>query len=235
MKKTVLALLMVMSLFCGSTWAYQVTIDRLPGYFAGSGGEFTVTPAFPATAPWPGILALYSPQTSSQKPPSLQTFCIEMSEGISIPGTYDVQISDRASWGGVGPAGDPLSQGAAWLYHEFQSLRGLQGYDYTVGAGRAASAEALQATFWWLEDATADPGATNPLRELILSRFGTLANAQVDNNGLYDVAVLNITTLQGVRQQDMLVCYHQVPEPGTLMFLGAGLAGLGFAIRRRKK
>jgi hypothetical protein len=206
-------------------FADMVTVDRYGNYFGGLGGEDTITPIGWSWNPYP----LYSSNT--QVAGGLQTFCVELVEPITPGVTYDVVLNDRAIWGGVGPQGNPLSVGTAWLYHEFQKGN-LQGYDYTPGIGRKHTAQELQLTIWWLEGYLDDPGDSNPFRNLALATF---PDPKADNNGLYPVGVLNLYA-QGhlgdpqYRRQDFPVCIPDpVPVPAALLLclLGLGTSGLG--------
>ena len=78
-----------------------------------------------------------------------------MNEHFTPGSTYYYGISQGAINGGIsGGNPDPISRGTAWLYLQFATgnLANLANYDYSAGAGGNASAAALQATIWWLEE-----------------------------------------------------------------------------------
>lgn len=234
MKKVFIMLSIVAAIFMISvpqSMAMTVTVHWYNGlYMASNEGEFNLLPSDDLKNM---VLYLYSPETKNQiNRGSFESFCIEKSEFIAQGGTYNATISDKAIWGGVGPEGDPISIGTAWLYHQFQSSE-LEGYDYIPGAGRAHSARLLQETIWWLEGELAKPD--NIFTDAVIAMFGSEAGAKADNLGRIGVGVLNLTDMTtGGRIQDQLVCLP-APEPTSLLLFGCGLIGLAGLSRKFKK
>ena len=175
-------------------------------YSSGIGGEFNIVSATLGNFP---------------------TFCLEFNEHFTPGNTYDYAVSSKAIYGGVGPQGDPISVGTAWLYSLFRAGT-LPGYDYSGNPGRIASAGALQNTIWWLEGEAGDPGAGNTFRQAVINQFGSNVLAQADAApGAYGVYALNLTVPgTGALAQDMLT----VPEPGILILLGLAMSAIGIAV-----
>lgn len=230
MKKIFFTVVMVALLaFAGSGLATTITIDRVTGYYSGSGGEFNIAGLGTATNSLYAASALVNNKYGVQ---GFETFCLEMDEYVSIPGTYNAVINpnNQAYGGGVNTdTGDTISVGTAYLYYLF-SQGTLTGYNYTAGSDRIASAAALQNTIWALEDeGVSDPGH---FTFLLTTTFGDWANAKANyTSNIYGVGVLNLTTLSDGPAQDQLV---RTPEPSTILLLGLGLIGLA-GIKRKVK
>lgn len=237
MKKVALLALLVASV-AAPAMAGQIRVDGYGTWQTNNGGEFTLVNKGGFTQ------VDYAASVSNSIAGSFQTFCIESTsppEYIYTNTTYDAVMNTKAINGGVGPVGDPLSQGTGWLYSQFAQGT-LTGYDYANSTvGRHVSADQLQKAIWWLEGDVATYDSTNTFMLAVVTKFGTQGAAKADGtyvNGMgnYGVYAINLWEKDyagqtGHERQDQL--YYHVPDGGaTLMLLGGALIGLG-ALRRK--
>ncbi len=226
-------LIVVVSLFAAMFLPQLASADGVPvgdvtvyqgSYQSGSGGEFNFVPQTGSTLA--GYITEYAAATHTSN--SFQTFCLEHSEYISYGVTYSAKTNTNAVNGGVGPTGDPVSLGTAYLYYQFaEGVLKDYAYSGTVDQ-RKASADALQKAIWALEGETG--GDTSSIYYVLaVSIFGAAVGD--DANGAYGVYALNLYTSSGGLAQDALV-YTGVPIPPSAWLLGSGLLGL-LGVRRR--
>jgi hypothetical protein len=236
--------------FGSTAFGLTITVNRYGGNFATSGGqaegvgggEFTIT------ADDPSIVANYN-ALARVGANGFETFCLEYNQHISVPATYNAEISGGARPGGGGGVNgvDLISIGTAYLYSQF-ALGVLSGYHYDAAhtgayANRALSAGALQAAFWFLEqEVTLTDLQVN--NNFFLGLLGINSNAdatvgaqRADASGynLHGVAVLNLGASPTFPNQDQLVkaSSARVPDGGaTLSLLGAALCGISFLRRK---
>lgn len=222
MKKVFCLLALGGILAAQQAFAIPVKDSRTAGYFTSPGGEFTIkldASATPADAA--AFNAIYQNYASvATLSGGFQTFCIEST----------VHVGGNPKDATLDPNG--VAVGTAWLYEQFG--RGvLAGYDYTPGAGRAASAWELQNAIWALQGSYVyDAGAATGYLNAAIAQFGSLANAQVQNT-TYRVDALRMTTTdatgQQVVRQPMLAL---VPDGATtMMLLGMSMLGIGYTRR----
>jgi hypothetical protein len=165
------------------------------------------------------------------------TFCLERDEGVTSGGFYQIAgITDSAQNGGVNTDdGDPLSNQTKWLYFHY-SLGDLDTKGTAYQYGNFISADALQLAIWMLEEEISSTGNT-PKGALADALIAAANTAVLAKESVGEVAVLNLITTDRygrvTNRQDMLV--SSVPEPGTILLLGAGLLGLGMFGRRRMR
>jgi len=211
--------------------------DREDGYYAGQGGEFTIEGA--------GLLlsnSAYAATTSGigSDADSFQSFCIEMAENIYEP--MEIWVSEASTtalttygsgshaWEGGTGSGDDLDPMTAYLYTMFATGT-LDGYNYTAGVARVASAAALQNVIWGIEGELSswNPNSLTGLEEDFYDDAYNAVYQTQTWSGIRNVRVLQMyrdsDNCDYGRKQDQL---YLTPIPGAaiLGILGLGVAGL---------
>jgi len=161
--------------------------------------------------------------TSNGPGVDFQTFCVQMFEDIDYDNLFVVgAITDYAD-DDDGP--DPISPETAWIFSSFRH-----------GALSMFTPDEIQTAIWMLEgdwtlaDGIAVFGAAiigDPNALIHLAETNVAAGWVNDG-----VRVINLFTLDGQKAQDQLTL-SEVPEPGTLLLVGGGVAA--FIKRRRRK
>jgi len=210
--------------------ATQITLYQdLSNYSYGDGGEFNAVPNAALLSDNPA-LAGYTSATANLTggTPNFQTFCIETGEYFYPGTTYNVTIGNEILYdGGQFPNGEPITLGTAWLYSQFAAGT-LNGYDYTDGSGRTATAGDLQQAIWYLQNevtSLVNGGAdgTAFYNAAVLALGEAINNAA---NGAYGVVALNLWVpnpdgSNGAAAQDQLMVIpglSAVPEPSAVSF-----------------
>jgi hypothetical protein len=162
------------------------------------------------------------------------TFCLEYAEHISLGTTYYYGVSQSAKYNGAAPITgtmDPISQATAWLFLQF-ATGNLAGYNQS-----SQHQDDLQRAFWYLEGETG--GVYNSYVNLSISHFANLSEAMSDNNGTFNVGVMNVwsnANMTGPAQDQLILLPSRVPDGGaTVGLLGLSLVVTACFARRNLK
>lgn len=193
-----------------------------------------------------GIFEVYLDSDRSTK--LFDTFCVEVTEFVSLPGTYTANFSNVTNAGGR-----TLRDEVAWLYIEYSKGAGSAVHTLfnSYAQSMAVSANSLQRAIWefMYEGMVSPPSipATSPayhadLRTDLKSAASTaigLGWENLETNPDGWVQIMNLTR-NGNKHQDQLILFPPdpddsgvVPEPSTLVVWTLLVGCAGVVLSRR--
>ena len=141
------------------------------------------------------------------------TYCVDIANTLGNPQTVYVESISNLTG-----ASSDSGKKVAWLYNSYSGAAHQS--DLLAAALQVAIWEVIGGNSFTLSSLSA------PVGSVALELLTTLAGA---NYGASDATWLNVDLAKGYKGQDQVT--RSVPEPGTLLLLGAGAAAL--AARRR--
>lgn len=170
---------------------------------------------------------------------SFLTFCVEVTEHVSVPANYAFNVNTASISGGASPLNpQPLVSQTAFLYSNFRAgtLAALVG---SFNASANADINALQDSIWYFQNQLGAEDVED--NASVYTRLSAKARALVDaaNSalvtnewvGIGNVRILNLG-VNGVNQDQLALVPTPVPLPTGVGLAAAGMLGLG-ARRRR--
>ncbi len=155
-------------------------------------------------------------------------YCVELEEGISIPGTYNVTLKSVDF--------RPNGQDAAWLMNEYAYGLGNIPVDATINEMDAKAA--LQLAIWdtiYGVNFTVLSDTADSIENLYTSYINGLAAAGAYDTGFAD----NFSVAHQPGYQDLMIYNPDdsgaVPEPSTVFLMGFGLIAFGLIRRKSNK
>ncbi|MFO7765414.1 MAG: PEP-CTERM sorting domain-containing protein [Pelovirga sp.] len=232
--KNVVKILMVMAallvLGAGQVWAYPISSgetvylnERSTGgpYGTYGGGDFGVS-------------------TTSNGDVLFNTFCLEL--GVFMDFNTPYTVSSIADYVEVKSSPNRnISDGTKYLFWHFnqETLGGFSSVNFNPS--NQDDVRALQLAIWTLEGYGIGSGTNQISQDLITgvqstydSLLALVAGVEIDESQM-NVKVMNLMSGNTYVQSQLIAGASPVPEPGTLLLLGSGLAGLALYRRRVSK